>query len=105
MYHDLWVGPKFDLTIRPKRSVTRVSVHGWVPEEIPIGGKLTLRVIDQVRATDLRPGTFTLFIEMPEGVNELIPVTVEATKWLTPQGPDRRMLAFVLLYIELEHPA
>jgi hypothetical protein len=105
LYHDLWVGPTLALTIRPSRPVTRVTIHGWVPDDIPCGGRLILHVFDQIVAEDLLPGQFSIAHKVSVGLEEVIPLTVESTKWLAPEGPDRRMLAFILLNVELEHIA
>jgi hypothetical protein len=103
LHHDRWVGPRFALTIQPKRAVTRVTVNGWVPDEIPAGGQLVLRIGDRTIAQDLVPRIFWLSIDIPEGTEELILIEVEATRWVTPEGPQGRMLAFVLRDIELGH--
>jgi hypothetical protein len=103
MYHDRWVGPKLALTIQPKRPVTRVAVHGWVPDDMPSGGILTLQAGDETEVRDLIPGAFILSVEIPEGSESAIPIKVEATDWVTPEGPGGRTLVFVLQEIELVH--
>ncbi len=105
MYHDCWVGPTLALTIQPKRPVTQVSVHGWVPDEMPAGAILTLQVGDRSVTSDLVPGGFVLSVELPKGSDAAIPVTVEATGWVTPEGPGGRKLVFVLQEIEVGTPA
>ncbi len=104
MYHDRWVGPRLTLTIQPKRPVTGIALRGWVPDEMPAGGQLIARAGDQGAEIDLAPGRFSLSVELPGGTDAAIPLTLEATRWVTPEGPDGRMLAFVLREIELEHP-
>ena len=63
MYHDRWVGPRLALIIQPERPVTRVTVHGWVPDRMPSGGQLTLRAGERTAVKDLVCGQFTLSIE------------------------------------------
>jgi Rps23 Pro-64 3,4-dihydroxylase Tpa1-like proline 4-hydroxylase len=104
LYHDRWVAPRLALAVQPKRPVTRVTVHGWVPDDMPAGGQLTLHACARVAMMDLVPGTFALSIEIPEGTEAAIPMTVEATEWVMPEGPTGRTLAFVLQGLELGHP-
>lgn len=103
LYHDLWVGPRLDVTIQPKRPVTHVVLHGWVPDDTPEGGQLTFQVGDRVATKDLVPKLFALSVELAESTDAAIVLTVEATRWITPEGPNGRMLVFVLREIELGH--
>ena len=103
MYHDRWVGPKLALTVQPKRPVTRVTVHGWVPDDIPRGGTMTLRAGDQAEALDLAPGSFVLSVAIRECAEAAIPIEVDATESVTPEGPGGRTLVFVLQEVELGH--
>jgi hypothetical protein len=104
MYHDRWVGPRLTLTILPRRRVSGVVLHGWVPDEMPEGGQLAIQVGDLVAHLELRPGLFNLPVEIPGGTDAAIPLTVESSKSVRPEGPDKRQVAFVLREIELEHP-
>jgi hypothetical protein len=80
-----------------------VAVHGWVPDDMPSGGILTLQAGDETEVRDLIPGAFILSVEIPEGSESAIPIKVEATDWVTPEGPGGRTLVFVLQEIELVH--
>ena len=103
LYHDRWVGPHLDVTIQPERPVTRVAVHGRVPDDIPPGGRLTLRVGDRTAVKQLAPGVFALSVDI-KSTEAAIPLAMEAAKWVTPEGLGGRRLAFRLEQIELTHP-
>jgi hypothetical protein len=104
MHHDRWVGPRLTLTIQPRRRVSGVVLHGWVPNEMPEGAQLTMQVGELVANLELRPGRFNLPVEIPGGTDAAIPLTLVSSKWVQPEGPDKRQVAFVLREIELEHP-
>ena len=103
MYHDRWVGPRMTLTIQPRRPISGIALRGWVPDGIPSGGQLIARADDQVAEIDLVPGRFALSVAIPGGTEAAIPLTIEGTRWVTPEGPGGRMLVFILREIELEH--
>jgi hypothetical protein len=103
MYHDRWVGPHLALTVQPKRAVTGVTVRGWVPDDMPVGGRLDLRVAEQVVAGDLVPGPFALTVTLPEATEAPIPIEVDASQSVRPEGPGGRVLTFVLQEIALTH--
>jgi hypothetical protein len=103
MYHDRWAGPQLSMSIQPRRPVFGIALRGWVPDDMPSGGQLIVRAGDAVAETELEPGRFTLSVGIPGGTEASIPLTVEATRWVTPEGPDGRTLAFILREIELEH--
>jgi hypothetical protein len=103
LFHDRWVGPRLTLTIKPKRSVTGVTIHGWVPDRMPGGGTLTLLAGDQTEAIDLVAGNFALSVNMSQRAEELLTIEINATTWLEPKGTDRRTLVFTLQQIELGH--
>lgn len=104
MYHDRWVGPTLRLTIQPKRPMHRVGVHGWVPEGMPAGGQVSLLVGNATKTIDLAPGGFSIFVDIPEGrAADAVTLSMEATQWVTPEGPNGRALVFVLREVELTH--
>jgi 2OG-Fe(II) oxygenase superfamily len=103
MYHDRWASPELKLTIEPLRPVTRVTLRGWVPDHLPEGGELRFSAADERVATPLKPGAFAITVELPKAVQEPIPIFVEATQWVRPEGPAGRTLSYVVRNIELWH--
>ena len=103
MYHDRWAGPQLSMSIQPRRPVFGIALRGWVPDDMPSGGRLIVRAGDAAAEMELEPGRFALSVGIPGGTDAAIPLTVEATRWVTPEGPDGRTLAFILREIELEH--
>ena len=103
MYHDRWAGPQLSLSIQPRRPVFGIALRGWVPDDMPSGGQLIVRAGDAIVEMDLEPGRFALSVAIPGGTEAAIPLTVETTRWVLPEGPAGRTLAFILREIELEH--
>jgi 2OG-Fe(II) oxygenase superfamily len=103
LYHDRWVGPRFAVTIRPKRPVRAVTVHGWVPDEMAESEQLTIQAAGQTLTGGLKSGTFDWTIELEEATTADLPISVTSTGWITPEGEGARKLVFVLREIELEH--
>jgi hypothetical protein len=103
LFHDHWVGPCLKMSILCKRPITRLSVQGWVPDDMPPGGTLRLQAGVQSKEQPLAPGGFTLQVDIRVSADTVIKVTVEATQTVTPEGEHGRVLAFVLQSVELEH--
>ena len=101
LYHDRWAAPELKLTIDPVRPVSRVTLRGWVPESMPEGGEIRFSAGDGRAVAPLKPGTFAMSVELPAPAQAAIPIEVEATQWVRPEGPTGRTLAFVLRGIEI----
>jgi hypothetical protein len=103
MFADRWVAPRLSVRILPKRPIFGVTLHGWAPERIPVGGRLRLTVGDHVASRDLMPGLFALTLSLPVETSDAVDVTVEATAWVEPDEADQRDRAFVMQAIEILH--
>lgn len=103
LYHDRWVGPRLALTIQPKRPVRTVTLHGWVPDDMPEDGQLKVQVGDETISGTVPRGGFSWAVRLAAPKSGPIAVSAEMTTSISPEGPEGRKLAFVLREIELSH--
>ncbi len=102
---DGWVAPVFQMTIGPRKKVGRITIRGFIPDEMGPRSPLRARVdASEVGTFNAKTGNFEWEFKLQESHRKPFTLAIEGSK--ADRGPnpalsDSRNLLFVLREIEL----